>query len=177
MEIKAKCTYDLEAVTALTHLTLFKKADPKKRFVLWNVTFLVFLAVVILEIITFGVNGSLVMLLIVDVVWVALAYFLYYIIPRLQYKALSRLKNIENKYSFSANSLKVVAENEEYKGETEIEYTMLERVYETSKYFFLFQTKNQVLIVDKTTVEGGRAEEIRDSLTAKMKDKYIICRY
>ena len=143
MEIKAKCTYDLEAVTALTHLTLFKKADPKKRFVLWNVTFLVFLAVVILEIITFGVNGSLVMLLIVDVVWLALAYFLYYIIPKLQYKALSRLKNIENEYSFFANSLKVVAENEEYKGETEIEYTMLERVYETSKYFFLFQTKNQ----------------------------------
>ena len=71
----------------------------------------------------------------------------------------------------------MISENEEYKGETEIEYTMLERVYETSKYFFLFQTKNQVLIVDKTTVEGGRAEEIRDSLTAKMKDKYIICRY
>jgi hypothetical protein len=115
--------------------------------------------------------------MVADVVWLALAYFLYYIIPKLQYKALSGLKNIENEYSFSSNSLKVISENEEYKGESEIEYTMLERVYETSKYFFLFQTKNQVLIVDKTTVEEGKGEQIRSGLINVLKDKYIICKY
>ena len=31
MEIRAKCKYDLDSVKALTHLTMYKKADPKKK--------------------------------------------------------------------------------------------------------------------------------------------------
>ena len=35
MEIKAKCKYDLDSVKALTHLTMYKKADLRKRLIFW----------------------------------------------------------------------------------------------------------------------------------------------
>ena len=41
----------------------------------------------------------------------------------------------------------------------------------------MFQTKNQVLLVDKNTIEGGTVEDIRNKLTTYVKDKYIICKY
>jgi hypothetical protein len=41
----------------------------------------------------------------------------------------------------------------------------------------IYQTNNQVFIVDKSTVEGGTAEEIRNKLCTFVKDKYIICKY
>ncbi len=177
MEIKAKCTYDQDAVKALTHLALFKKADPKKRFILWNVTFLVLLAVIIFEIFLFGVSNTLILLAAIDVIWLLLAYFLYFGIPKLQYNALGGLKNIENEYIFSETSLKAVSQSKEYNGEVELEYSMLVKAYETKKYFFLFQANNQAFIIDKDTVENGKTEAIKGRLINALKDKYIICKY
>lgn len=37
MEIIAKCKFDFESIKALTHLSLFKKANPKKRFLTWSI--------------------------------------------------------------------------------------------------------------------------------------------
>ncbi len=35
MEIKAKCILDYDACKALAHLNMFRKANPKKRFMGW----------------------------------------------------------------------------------------------------------------------------------------------
>ena len=39
------------------------------------------------------------------------------------------------------------------------------------------QTNIQVFVVDKSTIEGGTVEEIRNKLSAFVKDKYILCKY
>ena len=177
VEIRAKCKFGFESISALTHLTMFKKANPKNRMIFWSVAFAVLFAIIILEIIAFGMDLILLVLLGVEILWLMMMCFWYFIIPRIQYKALAKMKDAENEYVFCDNVLKTFTKSQEYNGEAEIEYSLFVKVYETSKYFFMYQTNNQVLIVDKSTIEGGTVEEIRNKLSAFVKDKYILCKY
>ena len=177
VEIRAKCKFGFESISALTHLTMFKKANPKNRMIFWSVAFAVLFAIIILEIIAFGMDLILLVLLGVEILWLMMMCFWYFIIPRIQYKALAKMKDAENEYVFCDNVLKTFTKSQEYNGEAEIEYSLFVKVYETSKYFFMYQTNNQVFIVDKSTIEGGTVEEIRNKLSAFVKDKYILCKY
>ena len=177
MEIRAKCKYDLDSVKALTHLTMYKKADPKKRLRFWSVAFAILIALIGLEMLAFSMDTSLLLLLGVEILGLLLIYFWYFIIPKIQYKSLAKMQNVENQYIFCDNVLKTFTKSQEYNGEAEIEYSLFVKVYETTKYLFLYQTNNQVFIVDKNTVEGGTIEEIRNKLSLYVKDKYIICKY
>ena len=87
------------------------------------------------------------------------------------------MKDTEVKYVFGDNSLKVFTANLEYTSESKMEYSLFVRVYETTKYIFVYKTNNQVHIIDKSTIEGGTAEDIRNKLTPYVKDKYVICKY
>ena len=177
MEIRAKCKYDLDSVKALTHLTMYKKADPQKRLTFWSAAFAVLIIIIISEIIAFGFDTILAVLLGVEIFGLLLIYFWYFIIPKIQYKSLAKMKDTENEYVFCDDVLKTFTKSQEYNGEAEIEYSLFVKVYETTKYFFLYQTNTQVFIVDKSTVENGTVEEIRNKLSAFVKDKYIICNY
>ena len=175
MEIKAKCKFDLESIRALTHLSLFKKANPKKRFLTWSIISGILAVIIILEMIIFS-DAMLIELLCVAVILFLLCY-LYFLLPKIRYKALAKMKDVENEYIFCDNVLKTFTKSQEYNGEAEIEYSLFVKVYETSRYLFLYQTNNQVFIVDKFSIENGTVEDIRNKLSAFAKDKYIICKY
>ena len=177
MEIKAKCKYDFDSVKALTHLTMYKKADPKKRLIFWSAAFLILSIIIILEIVAFSMDTILLILLGVNILFLFLIFFWYFIIPRIQYKSLVKMQNVENEYMFGDNVLKVFSKSQEYNGEAQIEYSFFVKVYETTKYLFLYKTNNQVFVVDKSTIEGGTVEEIRNKLSDFVKDKYFLCKY
>ena len=177
MEIKAKCKYDLDSVKALTHLIMYKKADPKKRLIFWSVAFLFLFIIIVFEIFAFGMDIRLLVLLSVEILGLLLIYFWYFIFPKIQYKSLAKMQNVENEYVFYDNALKTFTRSQEYNGEADIEYSLFVKVYETTKYLFLYQTNNQVFIVDKSTIEGGTPEDIRNKLSSYVKDMYIICKY
>ena len=65
------------------------------------------------------------------------------------------MKDLENEYIFCDEKLKVFTKSQVYNGEADIEYSLFIKVYETSRYLFLYHTKNQVFIVDKNPIEGG----------------------
>ncbi len=176
MEIRAKCKFDFDSIKALTHLSLFKKANPKKRFITWSIVSAALAIVIVLEMLIFS-DTDLVELLCVDIVLVLLECYLYFLLPKIRYKALAKMKNTQNEYVFLDNVLKTVTKSQEYNGEAEIEYSLFVKVYETTNYFFLYQTNNQVFIVEKATVEGGTVEDIRNKLSVYVKDKYIVCKY
>ncbi|MBE7057031.1 MAG: YcxB family protein [Ruminococcaceae bacterium] len=176
MEIKAKCKFDFESIRALTHLSLFKKANPKKRFLIWSIISTIVVVVIILEMIVFS-DAMLIALLCVAVVLFLLECYLYFLLPKIKYKALAKMKDAENQYIFCDNVLKAFTKSQEYSGEAEIEYSLFVRAYETTKYLFLYQTNNQAFIIDKNTIEGGIFEDIRKKLSAYVKDKYVICKY
>ena len=87
------------------------------------------------------------------------------------------MKEAENEYVFYDNEIKAFTASTEYNGEAKIEYSLFVKVYETSKYFFLYQTNNHVFVVDKSTVEGGNINDIRTVLAGAINGKYIICKY
>ncbi len=177
MEIKAKCKYDFESVKALAHLAMYKKADPKKRLIFWTIAYAILIAFIVWEIVVFDMDTTLLVLLACGISILLLTYLWYFIIPKIQYKSLAKIRGIENEYVFCDTFLKVSTKNNEYNGESEIEYSYFVKAYETTKYFFLFQTNNQAFLVDKNTIEGGTAEEIRNKLSGLLKNKYIVCKY
>ena len=176
MEIRAKCKFDFESIRALTHLSLFKKANPKKRFLTWSIISAILVVIIIFEMIVFS-DAMLVELLCVVIILFLLECYLYFLLPKIRYKALAKMKEVENEYIFFDNVLKTFTKSQEYNGEAEIEYSLFARVYETTKHLFLYQTNNQVFIVDKSTIDGGIIGDVRNKLTAFVKDKYIICKY
>lgn len=176
MEINAKCRFDYESVKALTHVTVYKKKNPQKAFIVRNICSAI-LVLLILVGMCLGVDTTPIVLLMVAAVIIALNCFLHFGIARIQFKALHKMKNLENEYTFYEDVLKVSSKAEEYNGEAELKYSLIPKVMETSKYLFVFQNNNQVLIVDKSTIINGTINDIREKLIQFVKDKYIICKY
>jgi hypothetical protein len=177
MEIKAKGKLDLELCKALMHLVMFKKADPKKRMRVWAVVYGIILALVVFDFIAFGVDTFIIVMLGVVVFTVLLMCYLYFIVPKIKYKSLAKMKDAENEYVFCDDELRVLTRGEEYSGESVLKYSVFVKAYETSRYFFLFQPQNQVFAVDKSTIENGTQKDIRDKLTSSIAGKYIVCKY
>ena len=176
MEIKASCKFDFASVRALYHLSLFRKHNPRVLMILYTVTFCVLILVISYAVILTA-PPHLPPTLYVAFVLPLLVCFLYFVAPRLQYRRMAKVKKLENLYIFGDDALKVFSKSDEYDGEATVAYAFFTRVYETSKYLFLFQTNPQAFVVDKSTIEGGTVEEIRTRLSAFVGNKYILCRY
>lgn len=176
MEIKAKSVFDYESIKALAYVTIYKRKDPRKAFVFMNVWCIALVLLIVMEMISFGVDGQLMMLLILAIVLALFNFYLYFGYAKIQYNALQHMKNTENTYTFCEDLIKVSSKGAQYNGEAELKYSMIPKVMETSKYLFIFQSKNQSFIVDKSTIVNGTVDEIRMKLVQSSKAKYIICR-
>ena len=177
MEIKAKAIFDYDSIRALTYVSIYKKKNPKKAFVWMNIWCIGLALLILTEIILFGADRQSIMLIIVAVMLMLLNFYLYFGFAKIQYNALHHMKNTENTYVFHENKIKVFSIGTQYTGEAELQYSMIPKVMETQKYLFIFQSKNQAYIVDKTTIVNGTMEDVRAKLQQSSKAKYIVCRY
>lgn len=177
MEIRAKCKLDYECVKALSYASMYRIMKPQTAFI---TTIIMGTLVLLLEILTgvfWGLDMISIGFLIFAVLLICLNCFLYFGIPRIQYNALDKMKMMENEYTFCDDVIKVSSKSEEYNAEGELKYSMIPKVKETSKYLFVFQTENQVFVVDKSTITNGTINDIREKLNPFVKKKYIICKY
>lgn len=174
MEIHAKGKLDFECVKMVTHLSLYKKLAPKKGFLLWMFLVGILFAAAILD--AFFLDGDYALLgfSVVVLIWQC---YLYFGLPKSRYKAMAHLQDTVNSYTFGEDAVCVETTGKVYSGASRMEYSMLVKAYESSRYFFLFQNHLQVLVVDKTTITGGTAEDIRMWLLAVLGTKYNLCRY
>lgn len=177
MKINASCVFDLDSTKALIRLGMFQKHDPKKRMIFWGIIYTVLAIVLVLQDVVIGLNGELISYLGILLFAELLVCYSYFLVPRIRYKAMANMKGTVNQYCFLDDSLEVTSNNGSYGGKAELQYTMLVKSMETSKYFFLYQTKNQIYIVDKSTISGGTAEDIRNKLISVLDNKHIICKY
>ena len=175
MEIRAKCVFDYENVKALSHSAFYGKKNPGKTLI-FSFIFFGFLTVLCL----LGMRGDLDIshvMVWVPVMVLILNCFFHFIFPRIQYKGLHRMKLLENEYIFCEEHIRVFSRGEEYNGEAELRYTMIPKVMETSEYYFIYQSNNQVFVVDKATVTNGSISELSEKLKSSIKGKYVTCRY
>ena len=176
MQIHANCEYDFEACQALTYIALYRKKDPSRCFTRNNILLAILFAVVLLDMILFGPEKEFIILMIAIVIMGILDWFLYYQYPKINYRSLANFKNVSNEFVFTEEKLLVTSHNNEYSGQCEIAYSLFVKAYETSRYLFLYQTNNQVFIIDKSTLTNGTIEEIRTTLSQYFQ-KYYICKY
>lgn len=170
MEIHAKCCFDFESVKALTHLSMYRKVNPHKCFMLIVIFFGLSLLMAL-----FLIHSRV--LSIVSCAIFILGCFLHFVYPRIQFRALNKLQYMENEYTFFDDHISVSSKGEEYNGTAELKYSLIPKVVESSRYFFIYQSKNAVFIVDKATITGGSVEDIRDKLIGFVGKKYMICNY
>ena len=182
MEIKASSKYDRETITALTHLGIYGKRNPKKSLLFWTISFgilLIALSVETAVIASLGIDllTELICLIAINAAYILIRFYLHFLVPKIRYKALEKLQNAENVFVFSDDGVTSATQSSAYSDESRISYSTFVKVYEASKYFFLFHTQNQTFVVDKSTIEGGSAEDIRAKLSPLLGKKYMICKY
>ena len=177
MEIYAKCKFDYESIRALTYASMYRRVKPKTAFVTMMILGSITLGLEVYNGICWGVEYISIISLILAILLVGLSLFMYWGFPKLQYKALGKMKNVENEYIFCDEIIKVSSKSEEYNGEGELKYSMIPKVTETSKYLLIYQSKNQAFLIEKATITNGTIDDIREKLTQYVKKKYIVCRF
>ena len=168
MEIKAKCRFDQETITALAHVSVYKKSKPQKKMIVEIIIAVLMILLSFAEIFVFGVYSIPLIIIISAVLLIYWVCFLYFCLPKKQYKAMAKMREAENEYVFYDNEVEVFTSSAEYNGSAKIEYSLFVKVYET---------KNQVFVVDKSTIDDSNIKDIRTALAGAINGKYITCKY
>ena len=95
MEVRASCTFDYNSIKALSHVSLYKKLNPKSVFLFVTIFFVLLIALTILMIVLYGTSESN-HLLGLGFAILVLNCFMYLIFPRIQYSNLKKFKNSKN---------------------------------------------------------------------------------
>lgn len=155
---------------------MYKRKSPRKTFVLLNIWFAALGLLVTLEMLFLGVDVTLILLLIMAVMLIALNCFMYFGTPKIQFASLQKMQGVKNEFTFCEDVIKVSSHGEFCHSEAELQYSLIPKVMETSRYLFIYQDKIQAFIVDKSTIINGTIEDVREKLLPFAK-KYIICKY
>ncbi len=177
MEIKAKVKYDYKACKAMAHVYSYKKKNPLKTMLLHFAIAVVLAGLNLVMIQMTGGEAINTVAFVCCLFIVVLELIMYFLMPRLQYNSMSKMKDISNDYIFREDDFSASTVSAEYKGDTVIKYSLLEKAMETKDYFLLFENKRQAFLVDKTTIENGSVEDLREKLVSVLGKKYIICKY
>ena len=178
MEITIKSKYDRQAITALTRLGAARNRNPKKQMLFFSFLYMgVFLYVLLMKLwLKEHMHGAFSLMAICAGAY-ALILFSYFVMPRLQYKALGKLQDIEQTFTFTESSFSVTCDNPLYQGSSNISYPLLFKVMDTEHYLFLYQTKRQVFVADKSTLSQAEADQLRAWIAPVLGKKYIVCNY
>lgn len=103
----------------------------------------------------------------------ALSLFSLFVANRAYSKA-GKMKDAKNEYVFTDSEIREFSYGEGLESKTLITYTDIIKVTETHRFFFLFITKQAAYIIDKQTIEGGTAEELKMKLLAYCPKKYEV---
>lgn len=177
MKITATSKFNYKTIKNFVRTMAFYKTNPLKKLITYCEIFAVLSAVILLEMYLLDNDPVFVVALIVAILAVLFELYLYFVLPRIRYNALGQMKGCTNEFTFTDDSIRQVSYDNGYSGESRIDYKVLSRAIETSVYFYIFQTKSQAMVVEKATIEGGTAEELRMKLQSVLGKKYKIYNY
>ena len=177
MNFTAKSKFNYKTIQDFTRATFYGKRNPLKMFVIHSLISLLLIGVVLLEMHLLGANTELIGLLVAAIILLLLDLFWYFVMPWARYRALGQLRGCTNEYTFTEDSIRLTSYDNGFSGESRIDYKVLYRCIETSAYFYIFQTKSQAFIVDKSTMEAGNHLLLRQKLQPILEKKYQIYKY
>ncbi len=169
MEINAKTTYDKQTIKAFVKNVSFKSTAMKVLVVIIAVLMAIYAALTIYEIIALKIVPITYILLIL-LFGLYLGY-IYLLLPIISYRRFERKSEITNEYTFFDDKMLILTTAKGIKGSSEYEYNAFFKVIETNDYIYLYISRGQALIVDKTTLSGGTSEQIRGTIIGKLGTK------
>ena len=176
MNIKGSSIYDSDTVRDMIRFSVFKKRNPERMLIAYTVLIVSCLIIINLLSVFIRYNDNAALLNIVGVIGLTTMYYMYFILPKVRYKSLKEMKDTVNEFEFLDDKITVRSNNPKYAGEAALDYGLLFKVYETDKYFYLFQDKLQLYIVNKSTLSDNPGG-ITDKFINGIGKKYIRCNY
>lgn len=175
MEIKAIGTLSYDGVKYLIHTNIFKKLNPKFGMTLLSVPCLLAclyysFCYIKFSLLYFPLAENLFLLF-------YLLCLVYFFLPVVKYKKLSKFKDTVNEYTFYDDKICICSQNDLYKSTVEMKYELIEKTIETKKYLFIFKDKSQAYIVDKATITNGAVDDLRRKLIPLLGKKYAVYNY
>ena len=173
MEIKASSKYDWETIKKFNKFHNFTKIKALN------------ISIIVLDV--FCVFGFCLMcawrLLTLELIMIYLlllftnlmVVFTRFVLPKMQYKQNKLLHGVVNNIVFKDNAMLIEQSGENTSATAEINYEAVWRVYETKEFIYVYVNPRQAHIVDKSTVMGGTAMDLRMLLVLKIgEDKYKL---
>lgn len=173
MEIKAAPTYSKEACRTWFYSLVYKKTNPKRILIKWNVLFSILILILIAELAAFGRNILLIITLSVAVLFLILLDGLSFIGARIFYSKTREMQGSAGYFIFRDTGVTMTADDPDLKGTITAAYSMFKKAIETPKYLFLC-IKDSIFIVDKAAIENGTIDEIRQCITSVSGLKYTF---
>ncbi len=181
MDITAKGKLDEQSVIALGQFGVFKKIKPNKGVLLLAVigmfpTIYTCIRLLILTRVEKSNDPIELIMAVVPLIIIDFVLSIPIMIPVIKVKTLGKMQNAAYEYHFYDSSFNAICRRISGSTTTNIKYSELTMVGESSKHFFIYQGRKS-FIVDKSTIENGTAEHLRHRFSSLENIKYITCQY
>lgn len=175
MQIKAVTKYDYEVYKDFAWFNMFHSSLSKKVIGLLAVIMTLMLLFDIMKIFRHNEDSGAASIVFWVIFIVIIFIAIYFITPKLSYAFSKKLADIENKFIFEDDELLIISENTQYSGTSTIKYEMLDMIYDTSKYFYIYIDTVQAFIVKKGSISKEEAEKIGQAFKMYLPaQKYVI---
>jgi hypothetical protein len=177
MKITANTKYDLKVYMASHRVQMLRGTNPKTIMLWASIVFTLIIVNLIVQLTKYGNSLGVWIIFSVAVVLLVGYGYMFFIRPRNRYKAANKFENFQTSYVFNNEEMISTTIADEKSGTVSLKYNMMLKVMETSEYLFVFQSKNSVHVVDKSSIENGTVDEIRNVMSEVLKDNYTVCKY
>ncbi|HBP37801.1 MAG TPA: hypothetical protein DD640_03510 [Clostridiales bacterium] len=96
------------------------------------------------------------------------------VIPKRYYRSVEQALMVPNHYVFADDQMTVQPESDPLDEPVVFRYETILKVHETAYYFFLSLSKGQSCIVGKNDFTSGTPAELRELLTERLGERFII---
>jgi len=177
MEIRASSKYDWDTIKKFNHFHNVTRTRVLDIIIIIIDVFCVlgFLLLWTQNLLTFEIKMLYVLLLFVHFMLVFVKIFL----PKIQYKQNKMIHGVVNEITFEENQMLMEQRGENTNATATIKYDAIWKVYEAKEYIYIYVNSRQAYIVEKSTITGGNAADLRMFLVknvgmSKYKVKYRI---
>ncbi len=174
MEIKANSIFNYETIKAMVRFSVFRRRAPLASLI--SYTAVMVICVLIIFFLNPEYSSRLLIIYACAAIGLIGIYFMYFILPIQRYNALKEMKETVNSFVFMDDVILATSDNPNFSGTSRLKYSLFYKVYETNSFYFMFQDKLQLFIVDKATIEGDSLL-ITNKFKESLGKKYIRCKY
>lgn len=177
MNITVNCTYDKKAITTFARSGLYKKADPRKRFIEFIAIALFCIAVVTLTAVAVGFDSKALILITLIALSLLCQFYVYLILPRIIFNARKNLGNVRQTLTFADDEIISLSFSDEFESTEKISYNTPVSIRETKNYVFFYITKQSAYIIDKSGISDTDLTELHKLFALRFGEKYTILNY